>query len=105
MPKIKYSKNNGNLKKINAKKIKYTLFIIAALYLIFNGNIASIILNTLEIKRLKKENIELDKEFVRLNKELAQLENADIEYIEKIARTQHHLAKPNETEFRFDVKK
>lgn len=106
MPKIKYlrdrDKNKPNIK--GSQIIKY-IIIGAIIVLIFNGNVRSIIFNSLEIRKLTRENIRLDKEFIDLNKQLDQLTANDPAYLEHLARTKYHLAKDDEIEFRFKAQK
>lgn len=104
MPKIRYlkSRNKPNIKLNQVIKV---ITILAILFLIFNGNVRSIIFNTLEIKKLSRENIKLDKEFADLNKQLDKLKANDTAYLEHLARTKYHLAKKDEIEFRFKAQK
>ena len=54
-----------------------------------------------EIKRLEAEIEELEAERIRLEEQMLALEDEDSEEIEKLAREQLHLSKPDETIFRF----
>lgn len=64
------------------------------------NNIHSLFHNTMELRRLQKKSIALDKEYEELLKIKSKLVNEDLSYIEEIARTQYNLAKPDEIEFR-----
>lgn len=104
MPKTRYLRNRHKPNINKAKIIRY-IIILALIYLIFNGNVRSIIFNTLEIGKLKREDIKLDKEFVDLNKKLDKLKSNDSAYLEYVARTKYNLAKDDEIEFRFKEQK
>lgn len=64
------------------------------------NNFHSLFHNTMELRRLQKKSIALDKEYEELLKIKSKLINEDLSYIEEIARTQYNLAKPDEIEFR-----
>ncbi|ACC97928.1 Septum formation initiator [Elusimicrobium minutum Pei191] len=84
------------------KKLKPRHIILAAmvLFVLFNGSLYGLIHNRIELAKLRKRNIELDKEFAELEKQLGKLESGDKKYLEDIARVKYHLSKPGEIEFR-----
>ncbi|MBT3392590.1 MAG: hypothetical protein HN833_00355 [Elusimicrobiaceae bacterium] len=104
MPKIRYSKNKYK-PNIKFSQIIKIIIALAVIYLVFNGNVRSIIFNSLEIGKLKKEDVKLDKEFIQLNNQLEKLQANDKAYLEYLARTKYNLTKKDEIEFRFKAQK
>lgn len=76
----------------------------AVVILFLGGSFVSLAHNKLELRKLTRRSERLDKEHEKLLAKKDLLEKEDPAYLEHIARTQYHLAKPGETEFRFHVK-
>lgn len=55
--------------------------------------------------KLNAQLLLLEKEYKQLQEQMEQLEKQDPKLIEKTARVQYHMLKPNEIEFRFQTKK
>jgi len=81
-------------------KLKYIVIGAIALFLIANQGFRTLVRNYLELTRLKKQQIVLEKDKVELKKQLELLNTRDI-YVERIARKELGLIKPGETEYRF----
>ena len=58
----------------------------------------------MEKNKLMRRSKQLDVEFEKLQQLKTKLEQEDPELIEQLARTQYHLVKPGEVEFRFTEK-
>ena len=61
----------------------------------------SLVHNKAEMHRLKAREVFLDKQYEQLSKEYELLKAKDPATMERIARTQYHMLKKGETEFRF----
>ncbi|MBO7191715.1 MAG: septum formation initiator family protein [Elusimicrobiaceae bacterium] len=68
------------------------------------GSLLNLVHNKLEKKRLMHHKVALEQEYIDLQHTLELLKKQDPVLLEKIARTEYDLAKPNEIEFRFRVK-
>lgn len=95
------------------KELKETLFrirkpllvggiILAVVAIVLGGSLVNLIHNKNEVRKLTKQSLALDKEYQTLLETEKLLKEENINYIEKIARIEHNLAKPNEKEYRFD---
>ena len=69
---------------------------------LLGSSIYSLIHNKLEMRRLQKRQIQLDKQYEELQVRLKELEQQDPAYLERLARTQYNMVKPGEIEFRFE---
>jgi cell division protein FtsB len=93
-------------KFVKNKKLLLWLIIIIVVVIAFLGKtITSLVHNKLEMSRLNAQIISLEKEYKLLQEQMELLQQQDPELIEKTARVQYHLVKPNEIEFRFKTKK
>ena len=72
--------------------------------LFLGGSFLSLAHNKMEKRKLIQRSQQLDKEFECLTQLKEKLEKEDRALIEQIARTEYHLAKPGEIEFRFTRK-
>ena len=77
------------------------LLLVLALFL--GGSILNLFHNKLEKRKLTRQSAKLDAEYKELQSLKNRLDAHDVELLEDIARTQYHLAKPDEVEFRFDA--
>ena len=81
------------------------LFTGAVLLVVFVLPIFSSILslwhNKAELRRLTRKRDQLDARYEQLLAEKKRLEEQDPAYMEKLARTQYHMIKPGEIEYRF----
>ena len=68
------------------------------------GSLVNLVHNKLEKKKLLRQHVKLEQEYKKLLHTRELLEKQDPDLLEKIARTEYDLAKPNEVEFRFQVK-
>ena len=85
----------------NKKALLWGISLLAVAVLLLGGNLISLAHNKIELRRLHRQNIRLDEEYQTLVKTKKQLQQEDPVLLEKLARTQYHLAKPDEIEFRF----
>ena len=88
----------------NRKPLLAGLGLLAVGGLWIGGRLLNLVHNKIEKKRLQHRRAQLEQEYVELQRTLGQLEKQDPVLLEKIARTEYDLAKPNEIEFRFQVK-
>ncbi len=88
----------------NKKPLLLALGAAAVVILFLGGSFLSLVHNKLELSKLTRQSAQLDKEHEKLLAQKDLLEKEDPQYLEHIARTQYHLVKPGETEFRFHVK-
>lgn len=88
----------------NRKPLLAGLTLLAVGCLWIGGSLLNLVHNKLEKKKLLHRRIVLEQEYVDLQHTLGLLKNQDPILLEKIARTEYDLAKPNEVEFRFQVK-
>lgn len=95
------------------KELKETLFrirkpllvggiILAVVAIVLGGSLVNLIHNKNEVRKLTKQSLALDKEYQTLLETEKLLKEENLNYIEKIARIEYNLAKPNEKEYRFD---
>ncbi|MDD4003721.1 MAG: septum formation initiator family protein [Elusimicrobiaceae bacterium] len=83
---------------------KYWIYIAVAataLFLATRSDFRVLILNSIELHRLKGENARLDAEYDRLAAEHKKLQDSD-RYLERVARKELNMTKPGELEYRFD---
>lgn len=78
-------------------------FTIAAslLFLVTRSDFRILVLNRIELHKLKGENARLDDEFSKLSSEQKKLQKSD-QYLERVARKELNMTKPGEIEYRFD---
>ena len=88
----------------NKKPLLWAIALIAVAVLFLGGSLVSLVHNKIEMRRLNRYNTQLDEEYKDLLQTKQQLEKEDPVLLEKLARTQYNLAKPNEIEFRFQPK-
>ena len=85
----------------NKKPLLWGLALLAAGVLLLGGNLISLVHNKIELHRLQRHNVQLDREYEDFLQTKKRLEEEDPVLLERLARTQYNLAKPNEIEFRF----
>lgn len=85
----------------NKKPLLWGITLTAVVLLFLGGSFLSLAHNKLEKLKLSKRSVKLDQEYKQLSQLKEQLEAEDLKLIEKIARTEYHLVKPGEVEFRF----
>jgi len=88
----------------NKKPLLWGLALTAVVVLFLGGSFLSLAHNKKEKYKLTQYEKQLDAEFVRLSQLKEKLENEDPELFEQLARTEYHLVKPGEVEFRFAKK-
>ncbi len=88
----------------NKKPLLWGIFLTAVVILFLGGSFVSLIHNKIEKYKLSERTKQLDKDFDRLTQLKEKLEQEDPQLIEQIARTEYHLVKPGEIEFRFTRK-
>ena len=88
----------------NKKPLLWGVFLTAVVMLFLGGSFLSLAHNKKEKYKLSQYTKKLDNDFVRLTQLKEKLEKEDPELIEQIARTEYHLVKPGEIEFRFTEK-
>lgn len=88
----------------NKKPLLLALAAAAVVALFLGGSFLSLVHNKLELRKLTLQSAQLDKEHEKLLAQKDLLEKEDPAYLERIARTEYHLVKPGETEFRFKTK-
>ncbi|MDD2773189.1 MAG: septum formation initiator family protein [Elusimicrobiales bacterium] len=88
-----------------AKYIRYLIFIASAVFLLANRDFRNLVHNSLELKRLQRQEAKLDEESRALQAEKARLLNTKDDYLERLARQNLSLVKPGEVEFRFPASK
>lgn len=88
----------------NKKPLLWGMTLLAVAVLLLGGNLISLVHNKLEMRRLQQQNIRLDREYQTLLQTKQALQEEDPALLEKLARTQYNLAKPDEIEFRFQNK-
>ena len=88
----------------NKKPLLWGLALAAVVVLFLGGSFLSLAHNKVEKRKLSLRSKQLDKEFERLTQLKEKLEKEDPSLIEQIARTEYHLVKPGEIEFRFTEK-
>lgn len=86
----------------NKKPLLWGIALLAAGVLLLGGNLISLVHNQIEMRRLQRQTILLDREYETFLQTKKRLEEEDPVLLEQLARTQYNLAKPNEVEFRFD---
>jgi len=88
-----------------AKYIRYLIFIASAVFLLATRDFRNLVHNSLELKRLQRQEAKLDEESRALQAEKARLLNPKDDYLERLARQNLSLVKPGEVEFRFPASK
>ena len=88
----------------NRKPLLAGLVLLAVGCLWIGGSLLNLVHNKLEKKRLMRHKVALEQEYIDLQHTLERLKKQDPVLLEKIARTEYDLAKPDEIEFRFQVK-
>ncbi len=84
------------------KKPLLLITAIAVVVMIFLGSsFSSLVHNKLEMRKLSRQSLALDKQHEALLKTMERLKKQDLTYIEEIARTQYNMVKPGEIQFRF----
>ena len=81
------------------------LFVAATVLLcvfVLGGSILSLAHNKLEMRRLSRRRVELDKQYEALQVRLQELQEQNPALLEELARSEYHFVKPGEIEFRFD---
>ncbi len=86
------------------KSLLWGCLILGVLALLLGGSILNLFHNKLEKRKLTRQSAKLDQEYTQLKSLKERLDKHDMDLLEEIARTEYHLAKPNEVEFRFDTK-
>ena len=75
---------------------------IGLLLLVLGNSFYSLAHNKAEMYRLRSREAQLDREYTQLEEKRAKLRAQDRQLMEHIARTQYHMLKKGETEFRFN---
>ena len=88
----------------NRKPLLVGLGLLAVVALWLGSSIVSLVHNKRETSRLMRKSTALDTEHTQLLHTKELLDAQDPALVEKIARTEYDLAKPNEIEFRFTDK-
>jgi len=88
----------------NKRPLLWGISLTTVVVLFLGGSFLSLAHNKKEKYKLSQYTKQLDKEFVRLTQLKEKLENEDPELFEQLARTEYHLVKPGEIEFRFTQK-
>lgn len=91
------------LDKLTPKQ-KMLLFVVATILLcvfVLGGSILSLVHNKLEMHRLSRRRVELDKQYETLQVRLQQLQEQNPTVLEELARSEYNFVKPGEIEFRF----
>ena len=88
----------------NRKPLLVGVGLLAVVALWLGSSIVSLVHNKRETSRLAHQSTALDAEHETLLRTKELLEQQDPALVEKIARTEYDLAKPNEIEFRFTDK-
>ncbi len=88
----------------NRKPLLIGLSLLAVGLLLLGNNLLNLWHNKTEKHRLARQSVQLDEEYQELRHTKELLDKQDPALLEKIARTQYHLAKPGEIEFRFERK-
>lgn len=88
----------------NKKILLWGLSLTAGMFVFLGGSFVSLAHNKLEKRKLTQRSKQLDVKYEQLTKLKTQLEQEDPVLIEKIARTEYHLVKPGEIEYRFNRK-
>ncbi len=88
----------------NKKLLLWGLALTGIVVLFLGGSFLSLAHNKMEKNKLMRRSKQLDVEFEKLQQLKTKLEQEDPELIEQLARTQYHLVKPGEVEFRFTEK-
>lgn len=89
------------------KMRKYWIYIAVAvtgLFLVTRSDFRVLVLNSIELRRLKGESARLDAEYDKMAAEHKRLQESN-EYLERIARKELNMTKPGELEYRFDPPK
>lgn len=68
---------------------------------VLGGSILSLAHNKLEMHRLSRKRVELDKQYETLQIRLQELKDQNPAVLEELARSEYHFVKPGEIEFRF----
>ena len=89
----------------NRKPLFIGLGMLAIMMIWIGGSLVSLVHNKTEKHKLARQNEVLDQEYQQLLHTKELLEKQDDALLEKIARTEYNLAKPDEIEFRFPVEK
>ncbi len=89
----------------NKKPLLLGTALVVVVIFFLGSSILSLVHNKLELHKLAKQSILLDKEHAELTATMELLEKEDAAYLEKIARTQYNMVGPNEVEFRFQPDK
>ena len=89
----------------NKKPLLWGLALAAVVALFLGGSFISLVHNKIEKDKLTRKTKQLDVQYEQLLQKKEKLEAQDPQLLEEIARTQYHLAKPEEIEFRFEEKK
>lgn len=92
------------LNKLTPKQ-KMLLFAAATVLLcvfVLGGSILSLAHNKLEMHRLSRQRVALDKQYETLQVRLQELQEQNPALLEELARSEYHFVKPGEIEFRFN---
>ena len=88
----------------NKKPLLVGLALLAVVFSWIGGSIINLVHNKMEKTKLLRQLVVLDQEYQELLHTQKLLEEQDPVLLEKIARTEYNLAKPDEIEFRFPTK-
>ena len=88
----------------NKKPLLLALGLAAVVVFFLGSSFLSLVHNKLEMHKLARQSVELDKQHEELTARMERLEKQDLGYIEEIARTQYNMVNPGEIQFRFTEK-
>ncbi|MDR0734135.1 MAG: septum formation initiator family protein [Elusimicrobiota bacterium] len=88
---------------LQSKRALILAAIFMAAVLAFNGSFYGLVHNLLAIKRLNKENAELDAQYQKLSAEYEKMRDGDTSYIEEAARVRYNMSQKGEFEFRLSA--
>ena len=89
--------------KNHKAKFKYIFILLLAAFFLGNSGFRKLVKNYMEFRRLNTQKAELEREKVRLEKELKTMKEPG--HIEQTARKELGLKKPDELEYRFQPPK
>ena len=89
----------------NKKPLLLGTALVVVVIFFLGSSIVSLVHNKLELRKLTRQSVQLDKEHEQLTATMELLEKEDAAYLEKIARTQYNMIGADEVEFRFQPDK
>ena len=83
------------------KMLLSAVAIILLCVFVLGSSIVSLLHNKLEMRRLAQRQRTLEKQYEVLQVRLQELQQQDPQVLETLARSEYHMVKPGEIEFRF----